>query len=74
MEDALALTVLFSSILHKNKINYCSHIDAGNTYLEYDHLVECTGLNRTVVADLSAILASKMNSIAKQIMMQSGQF
>ena len=67
MEDTLALTVLFSSVLYKNKINHYSHIDAGDTYLEYDHLVECTGLNRTVVADLFAILAPNMNTVLLKI-------
>ena len=51
-----------------------SHRCWQDVYLEHDHLVECPGLNRTVVADLFVILASNMNNIAKQIMRQSGQF
>lgn len=67
MEDTLVLTVLFSSILYKTKINHCSHTDASNTHLEYDHQVECPGLNRTVVAKLFAILAPNMNTVLLKI-------
>ena len=67
MEDTPALTVSFSSILYNKKINHSSHTDAGNTYLEHDHQVECPGLNRTVVADLFAILAPNMNTVLLKI-------